>query len=211
MWATGVRPGQEKVVGALPLFHVFGMTGGHERRHRRRLRDHPVAALPPRPAPEGDPPGAGDGDAGRADHVLGDQRLAAARAVRPLEPALLHLGRRAAARAVQDDLRAPDRLRAGRGLRPHRGGPGLHAQPVRRRAPAGLGRPAAARHAGRDRLARRAGPPAAARPAGRDLHQRAAAHGGLRGARPRRPRRRCAMAACTPAMSATSTRTATST
>ena len=27
MWATGVRPGQEKVVGALPLFHVFGMTG----------------------------------------------------------------------------------------------------------------------------------------------------------------------------------------
>jgi long-chain acyl-CoA synthetase len=27
MWAVGVRPGQEKVVGALPLFHVFGMTG----------------------------------------------------------------------------------------------------------------------------------------------------------------------------------------
>jgi long-chain acyl-CoA synthetase len=27
MWATGSRPGQEKVVGALPLFHVFGMTG----------------------------------------------------------------------------------------------------------------------------------------------------------------------------------------
>jgi long-chain acyl-CoA synthetase len=26
MWATGTRPGQEKVVGALPLFHVFGMT-----------------------------------------------------------------------------------------------------------------------------------------------------------------------------------------
>lgn len=26
-WATGSRPGQEKVVGALPLFHVFGMTG----------------------------------------------------------------------------------------------------------------------------------------------------------------------------------------
>ncbi len=27
MWATHSRPGQEKVVGALPLFHVFGMTG----------------------------------------------------------------------------------------------------------------------------------------------------------------------------------------
>ncbi len=27
LWATGARPGQEKVVGALPLFHVFGMTG----------------------------------------------------------------------------------------------------------------------------------------------------------------------------------------
>jgi long-chain acyl-CoA synthetase len=27
MWAVGARPGQEKVVGALPLFHVFGMTG----------------------------------------------------------------------------------------------------------------------------------------------------------------------------------------
>src|SRR5690606_4552490 len=27
MWATGCRPGAEKVVGALPLFHVFGMTG----------------------------------------------------------------------------------------------------------------------------------------------------------------------------------------
>ena len=27
MWAIGSRPGQEKVVGALPLFHVFGMTG----------------------------------------------------------------------------------------------------------------------------------------------------------------------------------------
>jgi long-chain acyl-CoA synthetase len=27
MWALGARPGQEKVVGALPLFHVFGMTG----------------------------------------------------------------------------------------------------------------------------------------------------------------------------------------
>jgi long-chain acyl-CoA synthetase len=26
MWATGTRPGEEKVVGALPLFHVFGMT-----------------------------------------------------------------------------------------------------------------------------------------------------------------------------------------
>src|SRR5918994_975574 len=26
-WAIGGRPGQEKVVGALPLFHVFGMTG----------------------------------------------------------------------------------------------------------------------------------------------------------------------------------------
>jgi long-chain acyl-CoA synthetase len=25
-WAVGSRPGQEKVVGALPLFHVFGMT-----------------------------------------------------------------------------------------------------------------------------------------------------------------------------------------
>ena len=25
-WATGARPGEEKVVGALPLFHVFGMT-----------------------------------------------------------------------------------------------------------------------------------------------------------------------------------------
>jgi long-chain acyl-CoA synthetase len=27
MWATGGRAGEEKVVGALPLFHVFGMTG----------------------------------------------------------------------------------------------------------------------------------------------------------------------------------------
>ncbi|HZA67237.1 MAG TPA: AMP-binding protein, partial [Geminicoccaceae bacterium] len=27
IWATGSRPGEEKVVGALPLFHVFGMTG----------------------------------------------------------------------------------------------------------------------------------------------------------------------------------------
>jgi long-chain acyl-CoA synthetase len=27
MWAIGSQPGQEKVVGALPLFHVFGMTG----------------------------------------------------------------------------------------------------------------------------------------------------------------------------------------
>ena len=27
LWAVGARPGQEKVVGALPLFHVFGMTG----------------------------------------------------------------------------------------------------------------------------------------------------------------------------------------
>jgi long-chain acyl-CoA synthetase len=27
MWSTGCRPGAEKVVGALPLFHVFGMTG----------------------------------------------------------------------------------------------------------------------------------------------------------------------------------------
>jgi long-chain acyl-CoA synthetase len=27
IWAIGSRPGQEKVVGALPLFHVFGMTG----------------------------------------------------------------------------------------------------------------------------------------------------------------------------------------
>jgi long-chain acyl-CoA synthetase len=26
LWAVGARPGQEKVVGALPLFHVFGMT-----------------------------------------------------------------------------------------------------------------------------------------------------------------------------------------
>jgi long-chain acyl-CoA synthetase len=26
MWAVGARPGEEKVVGALPLFHVFGMT-----------------------------------------------------------------------------------------------------------------------------------------------------------------------------------------
>jgi long-chain acyl-CoA synthetase len=26
-WAIGSRPGQEKVIGALPLFHVFGMTG----------------------------------------------------------------------------------------------------------------------------------------------------------------------------------------
>jgi long-chain acyl-CoA synthetase len=26
MWAVGARPGKEKVVGALPLFHVFGMT-----------------------------------------------------------------------------------------------------------------------------------------------------------------------------------------
>jgi long-chain acyl-CoA synthetase len=26
MWGVGARPGQEKVVGALPLFHVFGMT-----------------------------------------------------------------------------------------------------------------------------------------------------------------------------------------
>ena len=26
VWAVGARPGQEKVVGALPLFHVFGMT-----------------------------------------------------------------------------------------------------------------------------------------------------------------------------------------
>jgi long-chain acyl-CoA synthetase len=26
-WAVGSRPGQEKVIGALPLFHVFGMTG----------------------------------------------------------------------------------------------------------------------------------------------------------------------------------------
>ncbi len=26
LWATGARPGGEKVVGALPLFHVFGMT-----------------------------------------------------------------------------------------------------------------------------------------------------------------------------------------
>jgi long-chain acyl-CoA synthetase len=26
-WAVGARPGQEKVIGALPLFHVFGMTG----------------------------------------------------------------------------------------------------------------------------------------------------------------------------------------
>ena len=27
MWATHSRPGEEKVVGVLPLFHVFGMTG----------------------------------------------------------------------------------------------------------------------------------------------------------------------------------------
>ena len=27
MWAVGGQPGMEKVVGALPLFHVFGMTG----------------------------------------------------------------------------------------------------------------------------------------------------------------------------------------
>jgi long-chain acyl-CoA synthetase len=27
MWATGVTPGEEKVLAVLPLFHVFGMTG----------------------------------------------------------------------------------------------------------------------------------------------------------------------------------------
>jgi long-chain acyl-CoA synthetase len=27
MWATGVRPGEEKMLAVLPLFHVFGMTG----------------------------------------------------------------------------------------------------------------------------------------------------------------------------------------
>ena len=38
--------------------------------------------------------------------------------------------------AVQS-LRAPHRLHAGRGLWPHRGRPGVHPQPVRRRAPPG--------------------------------------------------------------------------
>ena len=182
---------------------------GDERRHRRRLRDHPAAALSPGSAAQGDCQGARHGAAGRADHVLGDQRLHAAGSVRPVQPAPLHLRWRAPAARGAGHVRAADRMHAGRGLRPDRGRAGVHDQSVRRGAP-GLDRPATARNAGRDHRDRRPRSPSADRPARRDLRQRPAGHGRATRDGPRRPQRPCAAAACTPGMSATSTRTATS-
>ena len=152
---------------------------GDERQPRRRLRDHSAAALPAGRDSEGDPRAARHRDAGRADDVLGDQRLGPARALRSLEPALLHLRRRATAAAGTGDLRAADGLRAGRGLRPDRSRSGVHDQSLRRRSQGQVGRPAPARDDHRDCRDRRARSAPATRSARRDLHPRTPGHGWL--------------------------------
>ena len=178
-WAVGSRPGQEKVIGALPLFHVFGMTGvmnaslaaGFEIILLPRFRLDEILKVI---------------HGQRATVMLGVPTMysaingsPAARALRSLEPALLHLRRGAAAAAVQEtfERRTGCALVEGYGLT--EAGPVCTINPVRRRSQGQVGRPAAARDDDRDRRDRRARPAPAARPARRDLHQRAAGHGWL--------------------------------
>ena len=88
------RPGEGGRRAA--LFHVFGMTGVMNVALAAASRSSCCRASPGSAA-QGDRQGARHGAAGRADHVLGDQRLHAARAVRSVQPAPVHLRRRAAA------------------------------------------------------------------------------------------------------------------
>ena len=145
-WFHGCKPGQERILGVLPLFHIFGMATVMNVGPAARGRADPAAEVRDRPADADDPQQAADDLPGRADPVRGDYPLRGARPVRPVLDRDLRVGRRTAAGRDQGQLRAPDRLRHRRGLRPDRGVAGGVHQPGRRRAQDRLDRPAAAAH-----------------------------------------------------------------
>ena len=94
---------------------------GDELRHRQRRRDRHHAALRARRRHEADRQDQADGDAGRADHVHRHAEPSQARELRSLLAQVLPLGRRAAARRRQAEVREAHGLQAGGGLRPVRG------------------------------------------------------------------------------------------
>ena len=96
-WAPNLKSGEERVLAALPFFHVFAMTavmnfalaqGGRARHH---------AALRARRRHEADRQDQADGDAGRADHVHRHAQPPQAQELRPVVAEVLPLGRCAAA------------------------------------------------------------------------------------------------------------------
>ncbi len=120
-WATHLVAGNERVLAALPFFHVFAMTAVMNFAIAYGRRDRHHAALRARRRHEADRQDQADGDAGRADHVHRHAQPSQARELRSLLAQVLPLGRRAAAGRRQAEVREAHRLQAGRGLRPVRG------------------------------------------------------------------------------------------
>ena len=120
--------------------------GGDELRARAGRRDRHHAALRARRRHGADHQDQADGDAGRADHVHRHAEPSQAHELRSVVAQVLPVGRRAAARRGQGEVREAHRLQGGRGLRPVRGQPQRHLQSDRRAGQGGLDRPAAARH-----------------------------------------------------------------
>ena len=124
------RPGKERVLAALPFFHVFAMTAVMNFAHRQGGRDRHHAALRARRRHEADRQDQADGDAGRADHVHRHAQPPQAQELRPLLAQVLPVGRRAAAGRGQAAVREAHRLQAGGGLRPVGGLPSVTCNPL---------------------------------------------------------------------------------
>ena len=178
-WAVGSRPGQEKVIGALPLFHVFGMTGvmnaslaaGFEIILLPRFRlDELLKVIHGQRATVmmGVPTmySAINGSALLERYDLSSLRFCISGGA-PLP------------RQVQEtfERRTGCALVEGYGLT--EAGPVCTINPFGGGRKARLGRPAPARDDDRDRRDRRARPAPAARSARRDLHPRTPGHGWL--------------------------------
>ena len=120
--------------------------GRDERRRRQGRKDHPDAALPACRSPEADPPREADHDAGRADDPDRHAALPRDQILRSFVSALLHFGRRTAARGSEAEVRSSVRRESRRRLRPVGSLARSDLQSDRGRTDPRLHRTAASRH-----------------------------------------------------------------
>ena len=137
-WFQACKPGQERILGVLPLFHIFGMATvmnvglllGAELILLPRFEIEQLLQTIHQQAADDLPR--------RADPVRGDHPLRGAQPLRPVLDRDLRIRRRTAAGRGQGQLRAAHRLRHRRGLRADRSVAGGVRQPGGR----GAARPA---------------------------------------------------------------------
>ena len=116
-WQNRIVSAGDRIVGVLPLFHVFAMTTVMNFWHQPRARDHPAAEIRVDPDLEVDRQVAADHDAWRADAIQRHAQVSAYRQFRLDFAQILHGRRRAPADRSEARLRAILRRHSGRGLR----------------------------------------------------------------------------------------------